>query len=165
VRRRRTSQLVLLAALCGGAALGCGSDPGAEPAPPDGRSWESEVGDGCAELNERHAELASMAPGDDADARRHAAAVAAFTEDYAEVLEAVDDPADDGAAGRAVRQLAKRFAAAGRELDEAARSGDATAAERAVGRLDRRGAALDVLLEPWDLEACRMFGGGVVTTP
>lgn len=146
-------------------ALGCGSDPDAEPAPADHPTWEAQISEACTALNDEHTELASMEPDDGPGARRHAAAVAAFTAGYAQVFEGVGDPAHDAAAGRGVRQLAGRFADAGSELDESARAGDADAAERAVRRLDRIGAALDAMLDTWDVEACSGFGGTIVTTP
>lgn len=137
----------------------------AEPATVDDDVWEAELTRECAALGEEHAELAATAPEDADGARRHAAAVATFTAGYAEAFRSVDDPAGDTAAGRVVRQLAGRLADAGRELDEAARGGDAAAADRAVRRLDRVGSALDAALAAWDVESCRGFGGLAVTSP
>lgn len=159
--------------LSGAAALGC-ADPDTgrvsatmpgEPATVDDESWEATLTESCVVLGEQHAELATAVPDDAEGAQRHAAAVATFTEAYAEAFEAVDDPEGDIAAGRTVRQLAARLADAGRALDEAARAGDAEAAERSVQRLGRLGAALDSALDAWDVEACRGFGELDVTTP
>ncbi len=156
---------MLIAVLCGGVALGCGGEPGATPVAADGPPWDTEISEACTALNEQHSELTSMEPDDLPGARRHAAAVAAFTAGYAELFETAEDPSHDPAVGRAVRRLAARFADAGRELDEAARADDAAAAERAVRRLDQKAAALDVLLATWDVEPCRTFGDVAVTTP
>jgi hypothetical protein len=136
-----------------------------EPATVDDAEWTATVEDACDRIGDQHAELAAAVPEDADGARRHAAAVAAFTADYAAVFGSVDDPSGDPAAGRTVRQLATRLADAGRQLDDAAQAGDVEGARRAVARIDRLGAALDAALEPWELEACRGFGDLGVTTP
>ncbi len=141
---------------CGGGSEDLG-EATARVEPVSQTRWSGELERGCAELEGRHGDLTSVELDSAADARDHADHVAAFSADYADLLESAGVPDRRPEAAERLLATAEQLATAGRDLATAAADGDATAAGRAAERLSTLGERLDEMTTELGIEACGGF--------
>lgn len=151
--------VVAVLAACGGGSEDLG-EATARVEPVSLSAWSSQLERGCAELEDRHGDLTSVELESAGDARDHADDVAAFSGEYAELVESAGVPARRPEAAERLLATAERLADAGRDLADAADDGDAPAAGRAAERLRSLGERLDELTGDLDIDGCGGFAPG-----